>query len=219
MKCSDEYQINDDVLVHRSNTFIYLGTITEIRNDLFLIKFDDGASEWTELKQLQKFHLNETKSLCVVCKKQNNETVRMCCQCNRGYHLKCTNLLMKNVQTKNQNQNQNQNQMKWCCPNCVPANNIQNTKHTVSRRKNNNHTPPIKRQKNQTNQKFPYDLDALTWDTHHRQNSEHIYCYCGKKGKWFLQMLQCIRCQQWFHAKCVKCISSPLYFGDRLVSI
>lgn len=40
-------------------------------------------------------------------------------------------------------------------------------------------------------------------------------CYCGEKSDWFMQMLQCARCLQWFHAKCIKCLNFPLYFGDR----
>lgn len=42
-------------------------------------------------------------------------------------------------------------------------------------------------------------------------------CYCGEQGDWFMQMLQCARCLQWFHAKCIKCLNFPLYFGDRYV--
>lgn len=58
-------------------------------------------------------------------------------------------------------------------------------------------------------------MSSLTWDTYHRVNDEDTYCYCGRDGEWFKQMLQCARCKQWFHEKCIDCLQYPLYCGDR----
>ena len=38
--------------------------------------------------------------------------------------------------------------------------------------------------------RLPYDLSALQWDSGHRQNTSHTYCYCGNYGSWFKSMVQ-----------------------------
>ena len=38
--------------------------------------------------------------------------------------------------------------------------------------------------------RLPYDLPELQWDSSHRQNDTHTYCYCGKFGSWFKSMVQ-----------------------------
>lgn len=60
-----------------------------------------------------------------------------------------------------------------------------------------------------------FQLDALQWDASHKINRQGVYCYCGGSGEWIRQMLQCSRCQQWFHEKCLRSLKYPLFLGDR----
>ncbi|RWS02119.1 metal-response element-binding transcription factor 2-like protein [Dinothrombium tinctorium] len=65
-----------------------------------------------------------------------------------------------------------------------------------------------------TNKTFAYDLHSLHWDDEHCTNEENKYCYCGKEGNYYSQMLQCDVCKQWFHEQCIDCLNAPLLQGD-----
>uniref|UniRef100_A0A1S4GAL9 Zinc finger PHD-type domain-containing protein n=1 Tax=Anopheles gambiae TaxID=7165 RepID=A0A1S4GAL9_ANOGA len=61
---------------------------------------------------------------------------------------------------------------------------------------------------------LPYSLHALHWDSEHRVNAERHYCYCGADGEWTREMIQCRRCEQWFHGRCVRSLQFPILLGD-----
>lgn len=60
-----------------------------------------------------------------------------------------------------------------------------------------------------------YTWDSLQWDVPHQRNESEQYCYCGERGDWYKKMLQCKRCFQWFHQKCIRALTFQLMCGDR----
>ncbi|CAD7090998.1 unnamed protein product [Hermetia illucens] len=193
-----KYKPGEDVLVHRKDGRIYLGTIIAITRSQCLVRLDDCTEYWAEAEYIKKIDTTDTNDdpMCVVCKKVNeNDIVEVCERCGRGYHQKCT-------------EERFQKNGVWYCRRCTARNGVKVRQFQPPR------IEPLSKILTDKSQ-LPYDIDSLTWDSHHRVNMEQIYCYCGGNGEWHKKMLQCCKCQQWFHEKCVRCLEYPLYRGDR----
>lgn len=167
-----DIRMDDEVLVRFDVEHFYLGIVKEIRDGLFLTRFEDGTEKLAKPNEIKKLNVKTVEgSMCVVCK-EYDENVQICSQCQRGYHKKCIKLSKSDECSTT-----------WHCHKC--SNNLTDSNEQ------------------------PAQAETIT----KAQNQEG--CYCQEKGEWFMQMLQCARCLQWYHAKCVKCLNFPLYFGDR----
>jgi len=205
----------EDVLFQHKDGRYYLGTIVEVDlvTEQCLIKFGDDTESWSSFKDLTKLTLPESDLLCVICKKSQPKTdneIIVCDKCGRGYHQLCHQPHISKENSKPE--------ARWVCKRCLenmPGKGRENKvakKESIRKMCGPRPEPALVQvEKN----KLPYDPGELSWDQSHRSNTEQRYCYCGKDGEWFMQMLQCGRCRQWFHEKCIKCLQYPLYCGDR----
>lgn len=106
--------MNEDVLLKNIDEKFYLGTIVNILNGKYLVKFDDNTEKWSNERGLQKLNsslkksYNEDDPLCVVCKVKNDtDVVEICHLCSRGYHRHCTHRNSSNFSSP------------WCCDRCT----------------------------------------------------------------------------------------------------
>nr|BAW19575.1 metal response element binding transcription factor 2 [Gnatocerus cornutus] len=213
-----EFCPGQDVLLKQKDGRYYLGTVVEVDGirEQCLVKFGDNTDSWSSFKDLTKLSTPQQEDLlCVVCKKsapKNKKEITVCDKCGRGYHQKCHH---PEIPPECQKED-----LIWMCRRCLTSEphrlKKSDSKHlkrepprnTASSSSDSSFTAPITKV-------LPYDLNSLSWDTYHRVNSEHTYCYCGENGEWYKQMLQCGRCKQWYHERCLDCLQFPLYCGDR----
>ncbi|CAH1119083.1 unnamed protein product [Phaedon cochleariae] len=217
-----EFSIGQDVLVKQKDDRYYFGTVVQVNSvrEQCLVKFGDNTYNWSTYKDLTKLSTPEQEDLlCVVCKKsapKNRQEITVCDQCGRGYHQKCH-------QPENQIHSQKDDGSTWMCKRCVDSDSLrlkkcdlkQQRRDSLRNSSSSSTQYDVQLLPTSTVKVLPYDLNSLNWDTYHRVNSEQIYCYCGSNGEWYKQMLQCGRCRQWFHERCLECLQYPLYCGDR----
>lgn len=111
---TEVFSMNEDVLLKSLDDKLYLGTVVNIQNGKYLVKFDDNTEKWSCERGLKKLNssINKTENddepLCVVCKERSDtDVVEVCHKCSRGYHRQCMKDSKFNFSAP------------WCCNRCT----------------------------------------------------------------------------------------------------
>ncbi|XP_051555302.1 metal-response element-binding transcription factor 2-like isoform X3 [Myxocyprinus asiaticus] len=140
--------------------------------------------------------------LCSICQNESSDPpneIVICDKCGQGYHQLCHAPIIDSDVIASDD--------KWLCRQCVFA--------TTTKRGGALKKGPNAKALQEMKQSLPYALEDLVWDQGHKTNIQQCYCYCGGPGDWFLKMLQCNKCKQWFHEACIQCFQKPMLYGDR----
>ncbi|KAM3915454.1 metal-response element-binding transcription factor 2 [Leptodactylus fuscus] len=199
-----KFEEDQDVLARWSDGLFYLGTIQKI--DKFhqscFILFEDSSTSWVLWKDIQTGATESGEMVCTICQEEYSEApneIVICDKCGQGYHQLChTPKIDPSVIDTDE---------KWLCRQCVFA--------TTTKRGGAVKKGPNAKALQAMKQTLPYNLEDLEWDVGHKTNVQQCYCYCGGPGEWYLKMLQCCKCKQWFHEACVQCLQKPMLYGDR----
>ncbi|XP_078422753.1 PHD finger protein 1 isoform X1 [Cetorhinus maximus] len=192
-----------DVLARWTDGLLYLGNIRKVERwkQICLVRFEDNSEFWVLWKDIYPSALPGTEHICCLCKdatpSQGNRIMN-CAKCKQGYHQECH---APKIETDGGVL------PSWICRACIFA---VATKKGGALKKG-----PYAKAMLSMKRVLPYQLKSLEWDPQHLTNQQQCYCYCGGPGEWNLKMLQCCRCQHWFHEACTQCLSKPLLYGDR----
>uniref|UniRef100_A0A2K6AR84 Metal response element binding transcription factor 2 n=2 Tax=Cercopithecinae TaxID=9528 RepID=A0A2K6AR84_MACNE len=197
-----KFEEGQDVLARWSDGLFYLGTIKKInilKQSCFII-FEDSSKSWFLMSLFKSTGSGEM--VCTICQEEYSEAPNemvICDKCGQGYHQLC--------HTPHIDSSVIDSDEKWLCRQCVFA--------TTTKRGGALKKGPNAKALQVMKQTLPYSVADLEWDAGHKTNVQQCYCYCGGPGDWYLKMLQCCKCKQWFHEACVQCLQKPMLFGDR----
>lgn len=221
-KMFGRYKVGQELLARWSDGLYYLGVICDVYDHKLQceMKFEDDSKFWVHYKDLHRIEdTNDTDGkstpkldedaadeesdvTCVLCRDGTSDPpneIVLCDKCGQGYHQQCHLPNIDDTVLKDE-------EVPWQCRDCVFSACVRvggAIKHGLGE---------IMKQMKCV---FPYDIYSLTWNKTHKINDEEKYCYCGGPGDWYLKMLQCARCNQWFHEACLQCLDSPILYGDR----
>uniref|UniRef100_A0A8C5K0N7 Metal response element binding transcription factor 2 n=1 Tax=Jaculus jaculus TaxID=51337 RepID=A0A8C5K0N7_JACJA len=189
-----KFEEGQDVLARWSDGLFYLGTIKKInilKQSCFII-FEDSSKSWVLWKDIQTGATGSGEMVCTICQEEYSEAPNemvICDKCGQGYHQLC--------HTPHIDSSVIDSDEKWLCRQCVFA--------TTTKRGGALKKGPNAKALQVMKQTLPYSVADLEWDAGHKTNVQQCYCYCGGPGDWYLKMLQCCKCKQWFHEACLLC--------------